>query len=68
MSHRLSTDGKAVVNLETKWMPIDEHTPRGTKLQLINRDAGVAHYGQLHSGDAFYTHWFPLPTFDKAEK
>lgn len=67
MNHRLSTDHAAVVNTDTKWIPIDARTPHGTKLQLINKPAGVAHYGQLHSGDSFYTHWFPLPTFDKDE-
>ena len=65
MNIRPSTDRSTVVNLDTKWIPIDANTPRGTKLQLINIAAGVAHYGQLQAGDTFYTHWFPLPTFDK---
>ena len=65
MNVTLNTDRSVAINRETKWIRIDANTPRGTKLQLINIAAGVAHYGQLHGGDSFYTHWFPLPTFDK---
>lgn len=68
MNVTLNTNRSVAINRETKWIRIDANTPRGTKLQLINIAAGVAHYGQLHSADTFYTHWFPLPTFDKDEK
>jgi hypothetical protein len=34
---------------------------------LIRRDAGVAKVGKLTGDDTFYTHYFPLPTFDDAE-
>lgn len=54
----------AVVDRRYHWRPIDASTPRGTKMQLINRDAGVACYGQLGTGVHFWTHWAPLPTVE----
>ena len=65
MNHRINNDRTAAVSLNTEWIPIDEHTPRGVKLQLINKTAGVAQYGRLTSGDTFYTHWYPAPKFKK---
>lgn len=62
-SHKLSTDRSTIVDRDYKWLPIDERTPRGVKLQLINRKAGVAQYGRLGTAESFYTHWAPLPTF-----
>jgi hypothetical protein len=45
------------------WRPCDIHTPRGVKLQLIDRyRSGVAVYGQWQQGSQ-WTHWAPLPTF-----
>ena len=52
----------ALVDKGYLWRPITPATPRGTKLQLINRGAGVATYGAL-GGAFFWTHWAPLPTF-----
>ena len=57
----------AVVDHSYHWLQITPETPRGAKLQLIRKDDGVAHYGQLSSGDRHWTHWAPLPTF-KDEK
>lgn len=68
MTPDFNTERSVAINRDTKWIPIDEHTPRGVKLQVINRHAGVAQYGVLHTNNTFYTHWFPLPTFDKDEK
>lgn len=67
MTHLLSSDGRAVVNRSAKWIPIDADTPRGVKVQLINKSAGVAQYGHVMSDNEFFTHWFPIPTFDKDE-
>lgn len=64
----LNSAGTVAINHDTKWIPIDENTPRGVKLQLISKPSGVAHYGLHHAGDNFFTHWFPLPTFDRNEK
>lgn len=60
-----NSDRTAVVDRTYHWLPIDANTPRGCKLQLIRKDDGVAHYGQLFSGDKHWTHWAPLPTFKK---
>ena len=60
---RPSTDSAAVVSDGFHWLPIDARTPRGCKLQLINREAGVACYGALGTEPHFWTHWAPLPTF-----
>lgn len=60
---RPSTDSAAVVSDGFHWLPIDARTPRGCKLQLINRSAGVACYGVLGTEAHFWTHWAPLPTF-----
>ncbi|MDO9252561.1 MAG: hypothetical protein Q7U48_13560 [Hydrogenophaga sp.] len=62
-SIRLTNDRSAAVDHSYPWLPIDQHTPRGVKLQLINRKAGVAHYGQLGTEETFYSHWAPLPKF-----
>lgn len=53
----------AVVDRDYPWLDIDDNTPRGRKLQLVNRDAGVATYGTLDTNPGFWTHWAPLPTF-----
>lgn len=60
---RPSTDRAAIVAPGFHWLPIDARTPRGQKLQLINRDAGVACYGTIGTEVHFWTHWAPLPTF-----
>ena len=65
MSIKETTDKVATVDTEYHWRPIDENTPLGTKVQLINRRYGVATYGQVYSSDTFWTHWAPLPTFKK---
>lgn len=63
----LNSNKTVAIDREYPWLKIDEHTPRGVKLQLIRREAGVATYGALQSGDTFWTHWAPLPTFKKGE-
>lgn len=57
--------GKAVIDRDYHWQKIDENTPRGSKLQLIHKDSGLAQYGHLSSGDNWFSHWAPLPTFKK---
>jgi hypothetical protein len=54
----------AVVDKSYHWRPITKDTPRGQKLQLINRRYGIAQYGELHTGNTWFTHWCPLPTFE----
>lgn len=66
-TYRPTTDGAAVVTDSLSWRPIDASTPRGQKLQLINRAAGVASYGVLGTDPGFWTHWAPLPVFANEE-
>lgn len=67
MSATLNTNKSVVIDPSNKWRKIDANTPRGAKLQLISKPAGVAQYGMLTGNNTFYTHWFPTPTFDKDE-
>ena len=54
----------ATVDTSYHWLPVGPDTPRGTKMQLINRRFGVAVYGHYVQGST-HTHWAPLPTFKK---
>lgn len=59
---KYTADRAAVVDPNYFWRPIDANTPRGAKLQLINKRLGVAVYGTYHGGSE-WTHWAPLPKF-----
>lgn len=63
-------DGLVLVDTTYHWKKIDANTSRGVKLQLVNRSAGSATYGILEGPIEyqFFTHWAPVPTFDKDEK
>ena len=63
MTYRLTADRAAAVAPGWHWLPINEHTPRGSKVMLINRRYGVAHIGLHTAADDFYDFWAPLPTF-----
>ena len=63
--HDISHGGEAAIDRSYNWLPIDANTPRGVKLQLINKRYGVATYGQIFSDNCFWTHYAPLPTFRK---
>jgi len=65
---RSSVDGHdnthvALIDKGYHWRSIGADTPRGSKMQLINRRYGVAIYGPISSHERFFTHWAPLPTF-----
>ena len=60
---KISSDRSTAVDHAYPWLPISAATPRGVKLQLINRSAGVAIYGIYTMNDMFWTHWAPLPKF-----
>jgi hypothetical protein len=60
----INSSKTAAVDRAYKWLEIDDDTPRGVKLQLISRPAGVATYG-IYTGDTHWTHWAALPTFSK---
>ena len=59
MTHKIDSTGAAAVATDYYWIPIDENTPRGVKLQLLGK-GGVAHYSTYH-GASHWTHWAPLP-------
>lgn len=48
-----TTDNTAVIDKGYHWIPINADTPRGSKVQLINRDYGVAQYGVLDTHNKF---------------
>lgn len=68
MNVEMNSSRTAVVDRGYQWRKITKDTPRGTKLQLIRKDVGVAQYGTLSAGNSWYTHWAPLPTFDRELK
>jgi len=59
VTHTINSTGTAAVATDYYWIPIDANTPRGVKLQLLGK-GGVAQYSNYH-GDAFWSHWAPLP-------
>jgi len=61
----LNGNKTVAIDPEYHWREIDKDTPRGVKIQLINKADGVAMYGALISSDRYFTHWAPLPTFRK---
>jgi hypothetical protein len=64
MTHKLTHDNAAVVAPAIKWLPIDEHTPIGSKMLLIEKAQGVAYLRAHFKGDGF-DYFHPLPTFPK---
>jgi len=64
MNHKLNTDKTALVSKDYYWLPIDENTPLGVKLLLINQSAGVATLGKYFKTGHF-THYAALPKFKK---
>lgn len=57
-----------VVDRGYHWRPIDRHTPRSQKLQLIHERDGVAMYGTIGAARDTWTHWAPLPSFAPAHQ
>lgn len=62
----VNTNNTVAIDRDYHWREIDTETPRGVKLQLINRAAGVALYATYNGTDKHFTHWAPLPTFRKS--
>lgn len=59
MTHTINADHTAAVSTNVYWQPIDT-APRGVKIQLINKQSGVATYGTYY-GDKFWDYWCALP-------
>ena len=66
MNYKLNKDASVAVATDYYWIPIDENTPRGVKLQLLGI-GGVAVYGSWDGRSRFWTHWAPLPKLPKAD-
>jgi len=64
MTHKINAERTAAVSLDAIWMPVNEATPRGVRLWLINKPSGAAFPGQYNPSDPFPTHWFPNPRFE----
>lgn len=64
MNIKITSDRSAAVDQNYFWKRIDKDTPKGVKLQLINRALGVASYG-MYTGGVYWTHWAPLPRFEE---
>jgi hypothetical protein len=62
MIHKITTDRAAVVTPAIKWLPIDQDTPIGSKMLLIDKAQGVAYLRVHLKGDGF-THWYGLPVW-----
>jgi hypothetical protein len=66
MTVQLNSERNVAVDKTYYWQPIAT-CPRGVKVQLINRNYGVAVYGQYNGKEGFWTHWAPLPVFNKSD-
>jgi hypothetical protein len=58
--HKINTARTAVVATKAFWIPIDENTPHGVKMFLINKASGSATIGSLGAKELFFDHWFPM--------
>lgn len=65
MSIESTNDKAAIVDRDYHWLDANEFAPpRGPKMLLINERLGVAVLGSWRETDN-WTHWCPLPTFEK---
>jgi hypothetical protein len=64
---QINSSRTAAVDRHYHWVPVGKDTPRGVKLQLINRPAGVATYGNYDPKETFWTHYALMPTFNPDE-
>lgn len=58
----------ALVSKENYWRPIDKDTPIGVKLLVINKPSGVLTSTVLGSREPFFTHYYPVPSFNPNER
>ena len=64
---KLTSDQFAVVDVNNKWLDAKKYSPpRGAKMLMIDRKLGVAVLGVWRGADR-WTHWCPLPTFEREE-
>jgi hypothetical protein len=58
--YHVNASGQAAVADGYYWLPIDENTPRGVKLQLLTVH-GVGVIGQWDGRDKQWVGWAPMP-------
>ena len=62
---RHDSSRRAIVSDAIRWIDAKlDRPPTGCKLLVINKDQGIALLTHW-SNDYGWTHWHPLPTFDK---
>ena len=66
--YRVSSDGTAIVDDTFKMYPINNDTPRGYKMLLLNSYAGILYIGVLGAKTQGATHWSPCLTTDKDDR
>ena len=65
---KLTSDQFAVVDVNNKWLDAKKYSPpRGAKMLMIDIRLGVAVLGVWRDADG-WTHWCPLPTFDRDDE
>lgn len=62
---KVSSDGSTLVTDTLHWSPIDEDTPVGIKMLLINKNHGVAVVSNF-TRNSHFTHYAALPKFRKS--
>lgn len=67
MKEKLDNTKTALIDASIHWRRITDKTPRGKKMFLINEKARSATIGVLGTDEAFFTHYFPIPTFGDPE-
>jgi len=60
MTYTLNSDKTVAVAPDYWWLPINQNTPRGVKIQLLGI-GGVAAYGEWDGRNRFWQAWAPLP-------
>jgi len=68
MVSTLDSTQAAMVSAAARWIPVARQQPQfGAKCLVIDEKQGIALIRAYKPGDG-YTHWHPLPVFDKDEK
>ena len=65
MNTKISENAVAV-DPDYHWRPINNDTPQGVKMLLIDKSHGVATIG-IYTKGCTWSHWVPLPKFRRDE-
>jgi len=68
MVSTLDNTQAAMVSAAARWIPIAQQPPtQGARCLVIDRAQGIAYVRAYRPGDG-WTHWHPLPVFERGEK